>query len=102
MSDNKHAPKAADKAAEAPKAEEVKAEAPKAEAPKEPEKTPEPKAAEAPKAEAPKYPYAVSEGVNLTSKRGILSAGDEVKAEWLGGGQSAIDALVKAGKVVKG
>lgn len=40
----------------------------------------------------------------ITSKKGILSGDteDEVKAEFLAGGQSALDAFVKSGHVLKG
>ena len=84
--------------AEAPKAEAPKAEAPKAEAPK----------AEAPKAEAPKAPakkaYVVAPGKAVTSLKGMLKEGDEVKVEYLNpiDGKAALDALVEKGSVVKG
>jgi len=44
--------------------------------------------------------YHVKMGKALTSKRGILSDGDEIKAEYLPGGQEAIDAFVISGHVV--
>lgn len=37
----------------------------------------------------------------VTTKRGILSDGDEIKAEYLSGGKKALDAFVKSGHVVK-
>jgi len=44
--------------------------------------------------------YHVKMGKALTSKRGILSDGDEIKAEYLPGGQEAINAFVVSGHVV--
>lgn len=52
--------------------------------------------------EAKKPPYSVAGGGSLTSKRGILDAGEEVKAEYLNGGKSTLDSLVERGLVVKG
>lgn len=46
-------------------------------------------------------PYSIAQGKSVTSKKGILEHGDEIKAEYLGGGQKALDALVKAKVVVK-
>lgn len=43
--------------------------------------------------------HLVLEGKNITSKCGILSAGDEVKVEMLSGGQVALNQLIKAGYV---
>lgn len=58
------------------------------------------KAAEAKK----KPPYYMAPRKSLTSKRGILSGDteDEVKAEYLAGGQAALDAFVASGHVLKG
>jgi len=39
--------------------------------------------------------YKVAKGKSLTCKKGILSEGVEVKPEWIGGGQTALDVLVK-------
>lgn len=52
------------------------------------------------KAEAEK-PWCVSGGKSLTTKRGILSEGDEIKASDLPGGQDALDAWVEKGFVSK-
>lgn len=41
----------------------------------------------------------VCEGKSITSKKGILKAGDEVKAEYFAGGQKDLDALIKLGCV---
>jgi hypothetical protein len=62
-------------------------------------KKPAPKA----KAAAPKAAvYKVAEGKALTSKKGILGPGSEVKAEDLPGGDEALQGLVKSKHVVKG
>lgn len=53
------------------------------------------------KEEAKKFPFYVKEGKAVTSKRGILSDGDEIKADDLPGGKEALDAFVKSGHVVK-
>jgi len=50
---------------------------------------------------AKKPPFYVKEGKAVTSKRGILSDGDEIKADDLAGGKAALDAFVKSGHVVK-
>ena len=47
------------------------------------------------------YGYFVSSGVALTSKRGILSGGAEIKPEDLAGGKDALDVFIKTGHVVK-
>lgn len=44
--------------------------------------------------------HAVAKGKAITSMRGILGAGEEIKAEYLSGGADALAALVKAGHVV--
>ena len=72
-------------------AEEVKA----AGSPKE-----EPKAAPV-KVEAKTAPYSIAKGKAVTTKRGILSDGSEVKASDLSGGDDALQAFVKTGHVVK-
>lgn len=46
-------------------------------------------------------PYSLAKGKSLTTKRGILSDGDEITASHLAGGQKALDAFVKSGHVVK-
>jgi hypothetical protein len=50
---------------------------------------------------APVAPYSVKKGGAVTSKRGILADGQALSAADLAGGQSALDALVKSGHVVK-
>ena len=61
------------------------------------------KEAEAKEAEATKKPpFYVEDGKALTTKRGILSDGDEIKAEDLAGGKKALTAFVKTGHVGKG
>ena len=50
---------------------------------------------------AEKFPYSIKAGKSVTSKKGVLAPGDEVKAEYLGGGQKSLDALVKSGHVDK-
>jgi hypothetical protein len=47
------------------------------------------------------HPYSIAEGMSVTTKKGMLSHGDEIKAEYLGGGQDALDSLVKRKVVVK-
>lgn len=48
-----------------------------------------------------KPPFSVAPGKAITSRRGILSDGDEIKAEDLAGGKAAITAFVKSGHIVK-
>lgn len=50
---------------------------------------------------AEKPPYCVGERKAITTKRGILSDGDEIKADDLPGGKEALAAFVKSGHVVK-
>lgn len=53
-------------------------------------------------ADKPKKPrYAVAKGKSITSKRGILGPGDEVRVTDLSGGKERLDELAKAGVVVK-
>jgi len=49
-----------------------------------------------------KPPFYVCEGKAVTSKRGILSDGAEIKADDLKGGKEALEAFVKSGHVAKG
>ena len=51
--------------------------------------------------EVEKPPFSVGEGKAITTKRGILSDGDEIKAEDLAGGKDALEAFVESGHVVK-
>ena len=51
--------------------------------------------------EGKKPPFSVASGKAITSKRGILSDGDEIKADDLAGGKEALDAFVKSGHVAK-
>ena len=52
-------------------------------------------------ADAGKPPFYVSKGKAITSKRGILADGDEIKADDLAGGKDALEAFVKSGHVAK-
>lgn len=51
-----------------------------------------------------KPPFYVAPRKSLTSKKGILSGDteDEVKAEYLAGGNDALQAFIKSGHVLKG
>jgi hypothetical protein len=51
--------------------------------------------------EEKKPPFSVAPGKAITSKRGILSEGDEVKAEDFPTGDKALKAFVKSGHIVK-
>lgn len=51
---------------------------------------------------APEPTFYVPEGRAITSKRGILADGAEVKAEYFPGGQETLDNLVKSGHIKKG
>ena len=42
----------------------------------------------------------LADGVFITSKRGVLKPGDEVKPEYLGGGEAALNTFIKANKVI--
>lgn len=59
--------------------------------------------AEEAKAEAAKKkpPFYVEKGKAITSKRGILGEGDEIKADDLAGGKEALEAFIKSGHVAK-
>lgn len=48
-----------------------------------------------------KPPFYVMPGKSLTSKRGILADGDEIKADDLAGGKDALDAFVDSGHIGK-
>lgn len=48
-----------------------------------------------------KPPFYVMPGKCLTSKRGLIADGDEIKAEDLAGGKEALNAFVKSGHVGK-
>ena len=52
-------------------------------------------------AEAAEIKFHVMAGKAITSKRGILADGDEIKAEDLAGGTEALEAFVKSGHVGK-
>lgn len=56
------------------------------------------------KPEVKRPPYYMAPRKSLTSKKGILSGdtADEVKAEYLAGGEEALAAFVKSGHVLKG
>lgn len=51
---------------------------------------------------AKKPPFYVMPGKAITSKRGVLSDGDEIKVDDLAGGKEALEAFVKSGHVGKG
>ena len=50
----------------------------------------------------PKPAFAVAEGTSLTSKRGILNAGEEVTEKDLPGGKDSFENLVQSGHIVEG
>lgn len=83
---------AADADADAPKTGAEAAAQAKADAAREREKAPK------------RPPFYVAPRKAITSKRGILSGdtADEVKAEYLAGGQKAVDAFVASGHILKG
>ena len=100
--DAEKAATAAEKAAttgavkKAPEAKAPEAKAPEAKAPE--AKAPEAKAPEAKKAK--KSGFVVAPGKAITSKKGILASGVEVKPEYIGS-QDSFDALVKKKVLVK-
>lgn len=52
--------------------------------------------------EAPKKKgYRVAEGKSMVTKRGILNAGDEIKADDFAGGEDVLKGFVKSGHIVK-
>ncbi len=95
----KAAAKKAEEEAAAKKAEEEAA-AKKAEEEAAAKKAEEEAAAK--KAAAEKPDWVVAEGKSITSKKGVLAPGNEVKEEYLGGGKKSFDALKKQKIVVKG
>lgn len=46
-------------------------------------------------------PYTVADGCAITTKRGILGPGKEIKAEDVANGQKCIDSFVKSGQIIK-
>lgn len=46
-------------------------------------------------------PYRIAPGKSLTSKKGVLDEGDEVKAEYFSGGQETLDHNVDRGFIIK-
>jgi len=46
--------------------------------------------------------YKVAPGKSITSKKGILGPGEEVKAEYMSGGQKTIDDRIESGHITKG
>lgn len=48
------------------------------------------------------YPYSIKAGKSVTSKRGILGEGEEVKAEDLPGGKETLEDLIVRGFVEEG
>lgn len=79
----------APKTAEAPKTPEV---------PKAAHKTPEAPKANSTDSEAPKTKHFVS-SVALTSKKGIIAAGQPIKAEYFNNGEEVIESLKKRGLI---
>ena len=59
------------------------------------------KAADKAAAEKKKYPHEVSKGCSITTKRGLLDAGEGIEAKDLAGGKEAFDLLVKRNKITK-
>lgn len=53
------------------------------------------------KAEEGTPPYCIADGKSLTTKRGLLGPGREIKAEDLAGGDKALKAFVKSKHVTK-
>ena len=82
---------AVDQSTPEPKVEEPKVEEPKVEEPKVEE--PKPAAAE------PTNVHRVAEGKSITSKRGVLGPGDEVRPEYFVGGESVLADLIEKGLV---
>lgn len=66
-----------------------------------PAPAPEP-AAEPVAATSSKGGHVVAKGKAITTGRGILGGGESISVKDISGGQSAFDALVKAGAIVKG
>jgi len=96
----KAAAKEAEKAAAKEAEEAEKAAAEKAE--KEAKAADEAKAAAKKKTKAEKKPpYSLAMGKSMTTKKGILADGAEIKAADLAGGKAALDAFVKSGHLVK-
>jgi len=50
---------------------------------------------------AKKSPFTIAKGKAITTKRGILGEGDEIKIKDLEGGKEAIDSFVKSGHIDK-
>ena len=48
-----------------------------------------------------KAPFTIAEGKSITTKRGILGPDEEIKAADLSGGQTAVNAFVKSGHIIK-
>lgn len=48
-----------------------------------------------------KLRFIVAEGKSITTRRGILSEGNEIKADDMSGGKQALKAFVKSGHVIK-
>ena len=74
--------------------------APKEDAPKEDAPKADAAAKEVKKAKKV-YPYSIAPGKSLTSKKGILQGGDEIKASYLAGGDASLATHVKNGIVIK-
>lgn len=48
------------------------------------------------------FAYAVAAGKSLTTRKGIIGPGQEIKAEHVSGGMDTIEKFVKSGHIVKG
>lgn len=49
-----------------------------------------------------KPPFYMLQGKALTTKKGILSDGDEIKPEWVHGGKETIENFIRSGYIGKG
>lgn len=88
---SEEAPKGADPKSKVDDPKSKQEDAPKTEAPKPP----------VPVQAAPKFAHTVAPGHAVTSKKGILKAGSEIRAEWLGGGDESLKRLVSKKIVIK-
>ena len=72
-------------------------------APPEPEveAPPEPEVEAPPEPEVEAFPYSIAPGKSVTCKKGVLADGDEMKVEFIHGGQDSLDKLIKRKYVIK-
>ena len=61
----------------------------------------EPAAPPAPPVKPVVTTYRIAPGKAITSKKGVLGPGKEVKAEYLNGGQKTMDASIQSGHIIK-